>query len=95
MRLNNQLCNDVVLLAAYLRKVADNLLLALIVRLVLIRPFRHLFGLYKVLVESAEIHARRPHGARPLQRCLEHATLLDVLPFVQRQIERLRLGQRR
>lgn len=66
VRLYNQLCNNIILLSAYLGKVAANLLLPLVVGLVLIRPLRYLFRLYKVFMEGAEVDTRCPYCARPL-----------------------------
>jgi hypothetical protein len=81
-------------ITAQLRKVLQEVLLPRMPRLVVVGPVGGLLGLVEELVEDPEVHARDPDGARPLQRCAEHAALLDVLPFARRQFERLRFGER-
>lgn len=93
VRLDDQLRDRLV--AADLREVLDELLLALHPGLVLVSPVRRLLGVHEVGVEGAEVGAGDPHGARPLERGLEHAALLDVVPLARREVERLWLGQRR
>lgn len=80
---------------AHLGEVLLDLLLPRFRLLVRLGPLRHLLGHGVLLVEGAEVDPRHPHGARPLQRGAEDAALLDVLPFRRRELERLRLGQRR
>jgi hypothetical protein len=86
--LDDQLCLYVdflvrvlVRVSAQLRKVPQESLLSRPSCLILLCPVRRLLWLIEVLVEDSKVHARHPNCPRPIERCAEHATLLNVLPF--------------
>lgn len=89
---DDELCLDldsvlgIVDVSTQLWEVLEQILLPLLFRFVLLCAVGWLLRLCEMLVEDSEVYTRHPYGTRPLKRCTEHTTLLNILPFACKQV---------